>query len=58
MSSGEFWSIGVLAVERITISAYDEYPMTIIMVHNSDVFSVRADTRYFSLIFSCVPGLR
>ena len=36
MSSGEFWSIGVLAVERITISAYDEYPMTIIMVHNSD----------------------
>jgi hypothetical protein len=58
MSSGEFWSIGVLAVERMTISAYEEYPMTIIMVQSSEVFSVRADTRNFSLTAACVFGRR
>ena len=34
MSSGEFWSIGVLVVERITIKAYEEYPTIIIMMHS------------------------
>ena len=42
MSSGEFWSIGVLAVERITIIAYEEYPTIIIMMHSKEVFKVRA----------------
>ena len=58
MSSGEFWSIGVLAVERMTMSAYEEYPITISRVQSNAVFSVRADTRSFSVMPLCVFGQR
>jgi len=51
MSSGEFWSIGVLATERITMRAYEEYPTMIIMVQSSAVFMVRADMRILALSF-------